>query len=269
MQKRSGEGRRRFSMFKRLGALLLALALLLAAGAACAERYDLTGRKRVAGKAVAALVEELSALPPGTDVDLTGVSIKLDDQLTLLSALPTLHFIWRVAFADVKVDGDTETLDLDALTKKRLGVVTLRKALLALPKVKRVVMFKQALKVAEMEALMAEHPDVVFDWSVRIDPYLIRIDTTAFSTLKGRQKPRYTADALAALRYCTQLLALDFGHNDVSDLRFLTNWPHLKALIIVDSKTPIRDLSPLSELSELEYVELFMQDITDISALAN
>ena len=97
----------------------------------------------------------------------------------------------------------------------------------------------------------------------------IRPGMTAFSTLKGRQDPRYTAEDVAGplTQYCPDLLALDLGHNDVSDLSFLRAWPKLRRLIVVDSKTPITDISPLAELEDLEYVELFMQNITDISAL--
>ena len=98
----------------------------------------------------------------------------------------------------------------------------------------------------------------------------IRPGMTAFSTLKGRQEPRYTAEDVAAVlkENCPELLALDLGHNDVSDLSFVAAWPKLRRLIIVDSKTPITDISPLEGLNDLEYVELFMQGITDISPLA-
>lgn len=104
--------------------------------------------------------------------------------------------------------------------------------------------------------------------TVDINGLKLRQGMTAFSTLKGRQDPRYTSeDVEGPLRqYCPNLLALDLGHNDVSDLTFLKAWPKLRRLIIVDSKTPITDISPLAELDDLEYVELFMQNITDISA---
>ena len=97
----------------------------------------------------------------------------------------------------------------------------------------------------------------------------IRTGMTAFSTLKGRQEPRYTAEDVAAplQESCPELLALDLGHNDVSNLEFVTAWPRLRRLIVVDSRTPITDISPLKNLDDLEYIELFMQGITDISAL--
>ena len=98
----------------------------------------------------------------------------------------------------------------------------------------------------------------------------IRPGMTAFSTLKGRQEPRYTSEDVAGplTELCPNLLALDLGHNDVHDLSFLRAWPHLRRLIIVDSKTPVTDISPLAELNDLEYVELFLQNITDLTPLA-
>ena len=106
--------------------------------------------------------------------------------------------------------------------------------------------------------------------TLEINGLKIRPGMTAFSTLKGRQEPRYTTEDVAGplTEYCPDLLALDLGHNDVSDLSFLKAWPKLRRLIIVDSKTPVTDISALAELDDLEYVELFMQNITDISALA-
>ena len=65
----------------------------------------------------------------------------------------------------------------------------------------------------------------------------IRPGMTAFSTLKGRQEPRYTAEDVAGplTENCPDLLALDLGHNNVSDLSFITAWPKLRRLIVVDS----------------------------------
>ena len=123
--------------------------------------------------------------------------------------------------------------------------------------------------------LLLKYPEVEFGWTLRWNicdgrTVYLRSDATAFSTLKGRQDPRYTAKQIwERLQYFPDIVAIDVGHNNVSDLSFLTNYPNLKRLICIDSKKPVTDLSPLAELYELEYIELFMQDITDISALAN
>ena len=229
---------------------------------------DYTDRAEIRDRDVTAFLEEIAAAPAGTRIELTGVKLSAAAQGQLVDARPDLDFHWQVTINGSKVDSDTVRLDLDALPRK-VGVKNLTAALKALPKLTRVTMYDYRFSVKEMEGVLAAFPDITFDWTVRVGNYLVRTDATAFSTLKGRQDPRYTAKQLEPLKYCTKLEALDFGHNNVNDLSFLSYWPHLKRLIIIDSKYPVTDLSPLAELHELEYVELFMQDITDLTPLAN
>lgn len=253
---------------KRFLALLWALLLALPAAMAEGEIIDLTDRGAVADKEVPALLEELADAAPGVRVELSGVTLSAQGKQQLLSALPDLDFHWMVTIGDMEVDSDTELLVLDG-QEKRAGLKALTDALACLPHLTRVTMFDYTFSVREMENLMALYPHIAFDWTVQINNYRIRTDATAFSTAKGRQDPRYTAKMLDPLKYCAQLEAIDLGHNNVSDLSFLTQWPHLKRLIIIDSRTPVTDLSPLAELNELEYVELFMQNITDLTPLAD
>lgn len=249
---------------------LILLVLLLTAFTACAEgaTVDFTDRVEIRDRDVKAFLEELAAYPAGTRVELTGVKISPVAQGQLVDARPDLDFHWEVVFNGQKVDSDTVHLDLDKLERK-VGVKTLIAALKAMPKLNQVTMYNYRYSVKEMETVLAAYPHITFDWTVRVGDYLVRTDATAFSTLKGRQDPRYTAKQLEPLKYCTKLEALDFGHNNVYDLSFLSYWPHLKRLIIIDSKKPVTDLTPLAELHELEYVELFMQDITDLTPLSN
>lgn len=249
---------------------MLLLLMVLTVFSACAEGadWDFTGRAEIRDRDVTAFLEEIAAAPAGARIELVGVKLSAAAQGKLVDARPDLDFHWDVVFNGTKMDSDTTHLDLDKLERK-VGVKTLIAALKAMPKLTRVTMFNYRFSVKEMETVLAAYPDITFDWTVRVGNYLVRTDATAFSTLKGRQDPRYTAKQLEPLKYCKDLVALDFGHNNVNDLSFLTNWPHLKRLIIIDSKYPVTDLSPLAELHELEYVELFMQDITDLTPLAN
>ena len=190
--------------------------------------------------------------------------------LTLLFCLLFLSaFAQELSLGSITVDSSASVLDLDSLTTEPIPPADLTSLLAAMPNLTHVTMFEQDITVPEMEEILAAFPQITFDWTVQLDQYRIRTDATAFSTLKGRQDPRYTAEDFEPLKYCTELLAIDLGHNNVSDLSFLTQWPHLKVLIIVDSKTPITDITPLAELHELEYVELFMQGITDLTPLGN
>lgn len=255
---------------KRLLVLLAALLLALPAQAEqAASMVDMTGLTEVRDRDASALAEQLNVRRDAYACDLRGVKISSEAMAALREACPQVDFYWYVGMGkNEPLESHTAVISLDALPNK-MGYNTLRAALPCFMGLQRVTMYNCRFSIREMEALMADNPGVKFDWTVRLNNYLIRTDSTAFSTAKGRQDPRYTASQLdAALRYCPELLAIDAGHNNVSDLSFLRRWPKLRRLIIIDSRTPVTDLSPLAELEELEYIELFMQNITDISPLA-
>lgn len=248
--------------------LLLILLLLLMACPALAEQpgtVDMTGLGEVRDRDVSALIQQLEN---ASFCDLQGVKVSPKTMLALKESCPQVDFHWLVALGkNEPVDSHITDLNLDELPR-RVAYTQLREALGCFAGLEHVTMYNYRYTIKEMETLMAENPGVTFDWSIKLNNYLIRTDTTAFSTAKGRQDPRYTAKQInAALQHCPDLLALDLGHNNVSDLSFLTQWPKLRRLIIVDSRTPITDIAPLAGLEDLEYVELFMQKITDLSPL--
>ena len=241
-----------------------------------ATSLDLTSLPQVGRAQAAELAAALAAMPEVTEVDLRGVAVNRDGQAELLAACPGVHFRWEVTVAGVAVDGDITELDLDSLgISLKTELSEIRKAIACLPRLERVTMYRFLFAKNQVERLLADYPQIDFAWSIHwiiCDGRVVdlRTDATAFSTLKGRQDPRYTAKQLMEyLQYTPDLLAIDVGHNNVSDLSFLAHWPNLRRLICIDSKVPVTDISVLAELPHLEYVELFMQGITDISPLAN
>ena len=268
---------------RRLILLLMLLALLpLAAQADVlgspvpegATTLDLT-RLTKADSRVNNLIRDLAAHPEITTVDLTGVSLSTANKAKLATACPEVHFIWTVKVGNATISSEDTVMDLDT-PKGEAKLSQIAQALDALPGIERVIMNKYRPSLNGMrDYLLTKHPDVWFDWTL---DWLIcngrrvrlRSDATAFSTLKGRQDPRYTAPQIwERLQHFPHLLAIDVGHNNVSDLSFLANFPGLRRLICIDSKKHVTDISVLAQLPDLEYIELFMQDITDISALAN
>ena len=241
-----------------------------------AQSVDLTSLTSVTKKQAQELIQSLRSLPGVTEIDLRGVAVDRDGQTELLASCPGVHFLWEVTLAGASVDGDTVWLNVDELgVSTKTQLTEIRRAIACLPKLERVTMYDFIYTKANMEKLLADYPDIRFDWSVHWNicsgrTVNLRTDATAFSTLKGRQDPRYTAGQIMEyLQYTPDLLAIDVGHNNVSDLSFLAHWPGLRRLICIDSKKPVTDISVLADLPDLEYVELFMQGITDISPLAN
>ena len=150
-------------------------------------------------------------------------------------------------------------------------IVTLEELIAILdarPELKKVDMYATVVEKSEIEVLTDRYPCIDFGWTIHIPGrtagHTVRTDQTAFSTLHGNCITHTSAD-FDVLRYCTELRALDLGHNVVDDLSFLEGLTKLRVLILACNK--ITDISPLAGMKELEYVELFSNPISDLSPL--
>jgi Leucine-rich repeat (LRR) protein len=72
------------------------------------------------------------------------------------------------------------------------------------------------------------------------------------------------------LKYLKNLKYLDVGHNAIDDLSFLYDLPELRILIVADNYVTdyITDLTPIASLKHLQYLEVFTNNITDLSPLS-
>ncbi len=239
-----------------------------------ADTIDLTGVTRLDNN-INKLISDLENHPEITTVDLRSVNFSTRNKVNLVEACPHMTFLWNVKLGNGTYSTSDTVMDLDTpYGESKLSEIAL--ALRALPNIDHVVMYKYRPSLNGMaDYLINVFPDVQFDWTLDwliCSGRRVRLPSTAtaFSTMKGRKDPRYKAHEIwERLQYFPDLLAIDVGHNNVSDLSFLTNFPNLRRLIVIDSLQPVTDISPLAELKHLEYVELFMQNITDLTPLAN
>ena len=152
-----------------------------------------------------------------------------------------------------------------------------------LPCLQKLVMCDCGLTNEQMEELLAAFPQVKFVWNIRLGPHKLRTDAVGFSTKNPTKytNPKYSDDynkwiktvrrlrpgELEPLKYCTDLVALDVGHNFLTneDLEVFQYLPQLQVLILADNK--ITDISAFRYLKNLRYVELFMNRIPDMSPL--
>lgn len=161
---------------------------------------------------------------------------------------------------------NTEDTVLDLGKTKVTDFDELRQVINRMPNLTHVNMFNTRMERDIMAALTEEYPHILFGWTMRLGPYRVRTDQTAFSTLRNSgEKPRYTSTTYDNLRYCYQIRGIDLGHNNIVDVEFLSQLTDLQYLILADNS--IVDISPLANLKKLEYLELFMNDITDLSPL--
>ena len=63
-----------------------------------------------------------------------------------------------------------------------------------------------------------------------------------------------TSKDIQVLKYCTDLQALDLGHQRITDLSVIGNYlKDLRILILADNK--VSDVSPLANLKHLHYLQ--------------
>lgn len=138
------------------------------------------------------------------------------------------------------------------------------------PNLTRCDMYDTRVHLKEADRLTAEFPNVQFGWTLEIlgcdKTHVFRNDITAFSTLHNNRTPLHSSADFEILKYCPNLLALDVGHNAVTDVSFLKYTPNLRVLILACNH--ITDITPVKELKDLQYLEIFKNQITDISPLA-
>lgn len=137
------------------------------------------------------------------------------------------------------------------------------------PNLEKVDMFATQVTAAEVGILEEALPDLKFGWTLQLMRYknkhIVRTDAQAFSTLHG-VCPNHPSSEFGLLKYCTEMLALDLGHNNLTDISFLRGMPHLRVLILGENQR-LKNIELLAELQDLEYLELFTCGIRDITPL--
>ena len=139
------------------------------------------------------------------------------------------------------------------------------------PNLKRVDMFESPIAARRANALHDACPDIKFGWTLRITSrdhheHRVRTDATAFSTLHNNRTAEHTDEELSVLRFCTELKALDIGHNAATNVDFLYSMPKLRVLIIALNR--ITDITPVASPTRLEYLEMFRNRVKDLSPLS-
>ncbi len=168
---------------------------------------------------------------------------------------------------------ETEETDYSAVTYLDLGPKQqafgkIKQTLEKYPNLEKVDMFGTPITEKQAEELEQLFPGIEFGWTLKFgkDEHMIRTDATAFSTLHlSGSKVHGTKEISSVIRRCKKLKALDFGHNAVDDISWLTELPELRVLIIAINR--VTDITPLARLKKLEYLEMFNNYITDISPL--
>lgn len=205
----------------------------------------------------------LKLLPELKNLALTGELPAAEKTAELLKQYPQVQFDWEVEICGKAVSADTVELDLSGIAVE--DVTRIEEKLGYLPRLETVIMCDCGVSNEEMDALNRRHGEIRFLWNVTLGPYItVRTDLKAFIS---RPYKCYLNDEWAYnLRYCTEMVCLDLGHNKITHCEFVAFMPDLKYLILAD--TEVSDLTPLTGLKNLVFLEVFLTPVTDYSPLA-
>ena len=211
------------------------------------------------------LKEKLKLLTNVIEVDLHNQDLSYDEKLDLVDTFKDITFKWKVYIAGEQVEYDVDELDL---SRKRVSNIDdFKKALKLLKNLIKLDVSYTNLSNYQLGMLREEFPDIRIDWVVHLGKWSVKTDAIAFSVLIYKYDyKRMTSADIQVLKYCTELQALDLGHQSITDISVIGDYfPNLRILILADNN--IRDISPISKLKHLHYLELFMNNITDSSPL--
>ncbi|MBQ7736584.1 MAG: hypothetical protein IJT62_01970 [Oscillospiraceae bacterium] len=217
------------------------------------------------------LKEALDLMPTLQELDLTGSGLSEAGRRALADYRPGTEMRWDTVICGVEADTLAEELILNGVPVEDISEI--ENALPYFPRLKKVEMCLCGVDNETMDALNKRHEDVEFVWMVQVRHFGVRTDATYFSQWNVPYKFSEDLDldnfSLDELRYCPHMRAMDLGklvsrHCNLSCLHYL---PELEYLVI--SKCAVRNLDDLRGLDNLIWLEMFLSQVEDISALAD
>ncbi|MBQ3866410.1 MAG: leucine-rich repeat domain-containing protein, partial [Clostridia bacterium] len=211
----------------------------------------------------------LALFPNLKTADLTGTLADPEAQLQLALAFPDVTFRWQVDVAGAIYDSTVQELDFTG--NQQVTPALLRARLPLFSGLTRVEVTDCPGENEAWGAIRKDFPGVKLVWRLQMGDFSLKTDDLAFSVLIMKDDKRaqlHSAD-LEVLQYCTDLQALDLGHQLLTDISAIGNYlPELRILILADNQ--ISDLSPLAKLKHLHYLEIFVNStqLNDLSPLA-
>ena len=212
------------------------------------------------------LKEKLKDFPYLESVDLHETDISSDQQEELIEAYPGIRFLWDVSILGKKYDSETERLDFS--NRKDLSMDAIRKFIPLFCHLKQLDLSDCGFANETLAALRDEFPDTKIVWRIYMGKWNLKTDAVAFSVLiYNFNYVGLRNKDIEVLKYCTDLQALDLGHQKITDVTVIGEYlKELRILILADNR--LTSVAPLAKLKHLHYLELFVNpNLTDISPL--
>ena len=214
-----------------------------------------------------ALLSYLACFPALSVIDVRDTTLSEEQGDALSDRFPSAAVRRTVTLNGKPFDSFTEEIDLSGA--KIASCEAFSDSLRYFPKLRQLLMHDCSLSNEELASIRDRYPNVKVVWTVRFSRWHVSTDAIAFSTMQsGYTKNRMKTKDVQVLRYCRDLIALDLGHNAITDIEWIRELPDLQVLILANN-WDIVDLTPIGSLTKLKYLELFMCHCADISPLAN
>lgn len=252
-------------MLRRLISVLLVSFLLCSSAFAQGDELSMSGKK--AAQRYDEAAAEIGGHPEAGRVVFDDYPIPPAILEKLKQAFPNVEFEYSVSLGGKRYRSTAQKASIRSTPvagQKQFDA--LYKTLSHLPRLEELTALTSSFSFDNLEALRKLLPDMHVSGNILIGKRRLRTDYTAFSTRHAYYSTRYASDDFRGLKYCDNLLALDIGHNAVTDLDFLYDLPGLRVLILADNQ--ITDLTPIASLHDLEYLEIFKNPVSDLSPLA-
>lgn len=230
---------------------------------------DLTG---ITAADVDEAVSTLSSLPNlncaalGTELE---CALSWEQLATLVQGCPNVDFDYSFTLYGKALTLLDDTLDLNHIKIEDNGALV-RRVVAAMKNLTLLDMDFCGVSNEDMAAIRDAFPNVEVVWRVWFaSNYSVRTNVEKILASKPSAGGTVTDRDGAVLKYCTNVKYLDLGHNEViTDISFVAYMPKLQVAILAMNN--IKDLSPLANCTELEYLEIQTNaGITDLSPLAN
>lgn len=196
------------------------------------------------------------------ELSLTETGLSEDELMKLANNFPDILVRCELPLAGQRFLTDLTEIDISGCTVTEDEI---DRMLPYFPRLEKLDMSFCGIADEEMDALNQRHPEVSIVWTLKIGEAKTRTDAIYFYPAEVNYYP--TNAEMEKLRYCHDLIAVDIGHTRATDCEFLWHTPKVKYLILAD--TGITDITPVGNLNDLIYLELFNLKIDDYSPLLN
>ena len=221
-----------------------------------------TAELELTGASLSELSRQLPYLPQMKKVTLYDPVGSAETLRTLLESYPDIDFFWKMDILGITVTSEDREIDLSGHLLDSPEPV--KEAMAYFPNAEQVTLCDCGLDNETLAAFREEmRGQYKVVWSVAVGYLTLRTDDTCY--MPGKYN-RGVNDAHAYnLRYCEDMVCIDVGHKPITHCEWAAYMPNLKYLILAD--TGVSDLTPLTGLEHLIYLEAFLTQVKDYSPL--